>query len=75
MAASVSSPSHPPFRVEEFGVATGGGIWVATGDRGTLEQMDADAREHVRLANRNYVRTSRISSVEANVIYAIATKA
>jgi SAM-dependent methyltransferase len=47
---------------------------LGSGYRGTLEQMDADARERVRLANRNYIHTSRISSVEANVIYAIATK-
>lgn len=51
--------------------------WLAvlgSGYRGTLEQMDADAREHVRAANLNYIRTSGIRSVEANVVYAIATK-
>jgi hypothetical protein len=37
--------------------------------------MDADTRERVRVANLSYIRTSGISSVEANVIYAIATKA
>jgi ubiquinone/menaquinone biosynthesis C-methylase UbiE len=47
---------------------------LGSGYRGTLEQMDAHAREHVRLANLNYIRTSGIRSVEANVIYAIATK-
>jgi ubiquinone/menaquinone biosynthesis C-methylase UbiE len=52
--------------------------WAAvlgSGYRGTLEQMDADAREHVRLANLSYIRTSGIREVEANVIYALATKA
>ena len=51
--------------------------WTAvlgSGFRGTLEQMDADARERVRLANLSYMRTSGIRSVEANVIYALATK-
>jgi hypothetical protein len=36
--------------------------------------MDGHAREHVRLANLNYIRTSGIRSVEANVIYAVATE-
>lgn len=47
---------------------------LGTGYRGTLEQMDARAREHVHVANLNYVGTSGIRSVEANVVYAIATK-
>ncbi|HSS69754.1 MAG TPA: methyltransferase domain-containing protein [Casimicrobiaceae bacterium] len=47
---------------------------LGSGYRGTLEQMDADAREHVRAANLNYIRTSGLRSVEANVVYAIATK-
>ncbi len=47
---------------------------LGSGYRGTLEQMDADARERVRLANLNYIRTTGIRSVEANVIYAVATK-
>ena len=38
------------------------------------EQMDADARERVRTANLNYIRSSGIRSVEANVVYAIATR-
>lgn len=41
---------------------------------GTLEQMDAGARERVRAANLSYMRSSGIRSVEANVVYAIATK-
>jgi ubiquinone/menaquinone biosynthesis C-methylase UbiE len=48
---------------------------LGSGYRGTLEQMDADDREHVRAANLNYIRTSAIRSVEANVVYAMATKA
>jgi ubiquinone/menaquinone biosynthesis C-methylase UbiE len=52
--------------------------WAAvlgTGYRGTLEQLDAKAREHVRTANPDYIRDSGIRSVEANVVYAVATKA
>jgi ubiquinone/menaquinone biosynthesis C-methylase UbiE len=48
---------------------------LGSGYRGTLEQLDADAREHVRIANLDYIRRSRIVSVEANVVYATATKA
>jgi hypothetical protein len=47
---------------------------LGSGYRGTLEQMDGDARERVRVANLSYIRSSGIRSVEANVVYAIATK-
>jgi len=47
---------------------------LGSGYRGTLEQMDPAARERVREANFDYIRTSGIRSVEANVIYAIARK-
>jgi ubiquinone/menaquinone biosynthesis C-methylase UbiE len=51
--------------------------WAAvlgSGYRGTLEQMSAEDREHVRAANLAYIRDSGIRSVEANVVYAIATR-
>jgi len=47
---------------------------LGSGYRGTLEQMDADARERVHAANLSYIRSAGIRSVEANVVYAIATK-
>jgi ubiquinone/menaquinone biosynthesis C-methylase UbiE len=47
---------------------------LGTGYRGTLEQMDDAAREHVREANLSYIRTSGISAVETNVVYAVALK-
>jgi ubiquinone/menaquinone biosynthesis C-methylase UbiE len=47
---------------------------LGSGYRGTLEQMDATDRDRVRAANLSYIRTSGIRSVEANVMYAIATK-
>ena len=47
---------------------------LGSGYRGTLEQMDTEARERVRVANMDYVRRAGIRSVEANVVYAVATK-
>ena len=47
---------------------------LGSGYRGTFEQLDADHRERVRKANVNYVRSSGITSVHANVVYAVATK-
>ena len=47
---------------------------LGTGYRGTFEKLDADARERVRAANLDFIRASGTSSVEANVVYAIATK-
>jgi ubiquinone/menaquinone biosynthesis C-methylase UbiE len=52
--------------------------WAAvlgTGYRGTIEQLTPQQREHVRAANLDYVVSSGISSVETNVVYAVATKA
>lgn len=48
---------------------------LGTGYRGTLEQLDADARERVRMANFEFIERTGIRSVEANVVYAIATEA
>jgi ubiquinone/menaquinone biosynthesis C-methylase UbiE len=53
------------------------GWWAAvlgSGYRGTLEQLTPAHRDQVRNANLQYVRSSGISAVEANVVYAIATK-
>jgi hypothetical protein len=47
---------------------------LGSGYRGTLEQLDATARERVRAANLSYIRNSGVRSVEANVVYAIAAK-
>jgi ubiquinone/menaquinone biosynthesis C-methylase UbiE len=47
---------------------------LGSGYRGTLEQLDAPARERVRDANLRYIRECGIRSVEANVVYAIADK-
>jgi ubiquinone/menaquinone biosynthesis C-methylase UbiE len=47
---------------------------VGSGYRGTLEQLDAQDRERVRMTNLNSIHQSGISSVEANVVYAAARK-
>lgn len=51
--------------------------WAAvlgSGYRGTLEQLDASAREHVREANASFIRRSGVRAVETNVVYAVARK-
>jgi SAM-dependent methyltransferase len=51
--------------------------WAAvlgTGYRGTLEQLEPLDRVRVQASNLEYVRNARITSVETNVVYAIATK-
>lgn len=47
---------------------------LGTGYRGTFEQLDAADRERVHAANLAYIRDAGIAAVEANVVYAIATK-
>jgi ubiquinone/menaquinone biosynthesis C-methylase UbiE len=52
--------------------------WAAvlgSGYRGTIDQLDAADRERVRLANMDFIRQSGLQSVEANVVYAVATRA
>lgn len=51
--------------------------WAAvlgSGYRGTIEQLDEKQRESIRIANMDYIRASGITSVEANVVFAIATR-
>ena len=47
---------------------------LGSGFRGTVDQLDETDRSRVHEANVNYVQASGISSVEANVVYAIAQK-
>jgi ubiquinone/menaquinone biosynthesis C-methylase UbiE len=49
-------------------------ILLGSGYRGTIEQLDPEARERVRRANLTDVRNSRIQAVETNVVYAVARK-
>jgi len=51
--------------------------WAAvlgSGYRGTIEQLTTEQREQVRTANFKYIRESGLKEVEANVVYAIASK-
>ena len=51
--------------------------WAAvlgSGYRGTVDQLDMPSRERVRLANVEFIRASATTSVEANVVYAVARK-
>jgi ubiquinone/menaquinone biosynthesis C-methylase UbiE len=47
---------------------------LGSGYRGTLDQLDSTDRQRVRTANLTYIRDAGITSVEANVVFAIATK-
>jgi len=47
---------------------------MGTGYRGTVEQLTADAREQVRQTCIDYIRRNDVRSVEANVVYGVATK-
>jgi ubiquinone/menaquinone biosynthesis C-methylase UbiE len=49
-------------------------ILLGSGYRGTIEQLDPDARERVRYANLASVGSSQIREVETNVVYALARK-
>jgi ubiquinone/menaquinone biosynthesis C-methylase UbiE len=51
--------------------------WAAvlgSGYRGTVDQLEAAARERVRAASFEFIRNSGTTSVEANVVYAVAQK-
>ena len=45
-----------------------------SGYRGTFEQLSDKDREQVRTANLSFIRASGTRAVQANVIYAVATK-
>ena len=47
---------------------------LGTGYRGTLDQLDAETLARIREANLRFIDESRITWIEANVIYAVAIK-
>ena len=49
-------------------------IVLGTGYRGTVEQLEPEARRLVREQCLDFIRTTGVQSVEANVVYASATK-
>ncbi len=49
-------------------------VVLGSGYRGTIEELDVKGREHVRLANMRFIRESGTTSIETNVVYAVAEK-
>jgi len=49
-------------------------IVLGSGYRGTIEQLALVERQKVKEANLSFVRDEKISAVETNVLYALATK-
>jgi ubiquinone/menaquinone biosynthesis C-methylase UbiE len=49
-------------------------IVLGSGYRGTIEQLNVPERERVKDANLAFLREARISAIETNVLYALATK-
>lgn len=47
---------------------------LGTGYRGTIEQLDLAGRDRVRADCLHFIETARVRSVEANVVYAVATR-
>jgi len=48
---------------------------LGSGYRGTYDQLDDAGRRHVRDANFRFIAESGVREVEANVVYAVASKA
>ena len=49
-------------------------IVLGSGYRGTIEQLDLAERQKVQEANLAFIRDEKISAIETNVLYALATK-
>jgi len=74
--AGIASPAitredrlHPINSAEDWWT-----IVLGSGYRGTIEQLDLAERQKVRDANLAFIRDERISAIETNVLYALATK-
>jgi ubiquinone/menaquinone biosynthesis C-methylase UbiE len=74
--AGVTSPNiiaenrlHPIESAEEWWA-----IVLGSGYRGTIEQLTQAEREKVKEANLAFISDEKISGVETNVLYALATK-
>jgi ubiquinone/menaquinone biosynthesis C-methylase UbiE len=61
--------SHPIHSAEDWWT-----ILLGSGYRGTIEQLNPSERERVRKANLAFIRDQKTSSIETNVLYALATK-
>jgi ubiquinone/menaquinone biosynthesis C-methylase UbiE len=60
---------HPVSSAEDWWT-----IILGSGYRGTIEQLNASERERVKDANLAFIREAKISAIETNVLYALATK-
>src|SRR6266487_379054 len=74
--AGVASPKiiaenrlHPIKSAEAWGT-----IVLGSGYRGTIEQLNLAERQKVKEANQAFIRDEKISAIETNVLYALATK-
>ena len=47
---------------------------LGSGYRGTIEQLDDNDRERVRLENLDFIQRNNVRGVEANVLYGVARK-
>jgi ubiquinone/menaquinone biosynthesis C-methylase UbiE len=61
--------SHPVQSAEDWWT-----ILMGSGYRGTIEQLTPSERERVKEANLAFIRDEKVSSIEVNVLYALATK-
>jgi ubiquinone/menaquinone biosynthesis C-methylase UbiE len=61
--------SHPIHSAEDWWT-----ILLGSGYRGTIEQLKSSERERVKEANLSFIRDEKISAIETNVLYALATK-
>jgi ubiquinone/menaquinone biosynthesis C-methylase UbiE len=61
--------SHPIHSAEDWWT-----ILLGSGYRGTIEQLNPSERERVEEANLAFIRDEKVSSIEMNVLYALATK-
>ena len=60
---------HPISSVEDWWT-----IVLGSGYRATIEQLNPLERERVKEANLAFIRDEKISAIETNVLYALATK-
>jgi ubiquinone/menaquinone biosynthesis C-methylase UbiE len=63
------SDRHPISSAEAWWAAV-----LGSGYRGTIDQLSADEREEIRVANMNFINKSGIQEVEANVVYSVTSK-
>jgi ubiquinone/menaquinone biosynthesis C-methylase UbiE len=61
--------SHPIHYTEDWWT-----ILLGSGYRGTIEQLKSSERERVKEANLAFIRDEKVSAIETNVLYALATK-